>query len=339
MNLDTCVQRATMILSREVRQRFPADPLAVMRTDLGLIVQAAEHLAEVRRDGGACDGVSFLKDGVILYAPTHNSRRENFTLAHELGHWLAEQDGDIYDWLADQEEPGRLLETVCDRIAQGLLLPESIVDTVLNGEPVRAEHLARLYDASQASRPVCAIALAKRLPGLGAIAIVDRDRRTVTHASITPDPHEGWPKVYPWPGQELSDTHPLLLLAPGATFTRRSRWAMSWGTSTDYYIDAIADVGRVTVVFSDTDVWNSEAFHPPIDREFDTRPHLTVHCCGTTSIVRGYPCETCDQGYCPRCGRCHCERQAMREMRCSRCFLTFAPHLVVDGLCQDCQDQ
>ena len=163
MNLKGCVEQALSLVPDDVRVRFSADPCGVLRSDLGLTVKAVEHLANAREDGGACDGVSFLEDGVILYAPTLASRRENFTLAHELGHWLAEKAPDIYDWLADQDEPGRLLETVCDRIAQRLLLPDSAARAVIGQGPIRAQHLIDLYDATQASRPVCAIALAKHL--------------------------------------------------------------------------------------------------------------------------------------------------------------------------------
>ncbi len=221
MNLEVCVERALSLLTDDVRARFTESPMAVLREDLKLTVRPAEHLSDARDDGGACDGVSFLQDGVILYAPTPWSRRENFTLAHELGHWLVDQAPDVYDWLADQDEPGRLLETACDRIAQRLLLPEAAALTVIGAGPLTAQHLIDLYDASQASRPVCAIALAKRLPGLGAVAIIDRATQEVTHASVKPDPEQGWPIVFPWRGQQLTQGHALLGLASGASLSQR----------------------------------------------------------------------------------------------------------------------
>src|SRR5690349_3943356 len=116
VTLEDCVEQAFSLVPTDVRARFAAEPIKALQSDFGLTVQAVEHLANTREDGGACDGISFLEDGVILYAPTPASRRENFTLAHELGHWLAENAPDVYDWLANQDDPGRLLETVCDRI-------------------------------------------------------------------------------------------------------------------------------------------------------------------------------------------------------------------------------
>jgi hypothetical protein len=337
MNLEGCVEQALSLLTGDVRSRFAGNPMAVLRDDLDLTVTAVEHLANVRADGGACDGVSFLQDGVVLYAPTPWSRRENFTLAHELGHWLAEKAPDIYDWMADQDEPGRLLETVCDRIAQRLLLPEAAAIAAIGSGPIRAQHLIDLYDATQASRPVCAIALAKHLPGLGAIAIIDRYTGAVTHASVKPDPEQGWPAVFPWRGQQLNDGHPLLGLAPGASTARRLAWRTPWGTQADFYVDAVGDDKRAIAVFCDSDLWNIERFHAPIQRDFDTRLLLTGSCCGTTFERRGHPCPDCGQPFCPRCGDCRCERDAKRSVTCTRCFLQFQPHLVIDGLCVDCR--
>lgn len=337
MSLEGCVEQALSLLADDVRARFAQRPLGVLRSDLGLTVTAVEHLANARDDGGACDGVSFLQDGVILYAPTPMSRRENFTLAHELGHWLAEKAPDIYDWLADQDDPGRLLETVCDRIAQRLLLPEKAARAVVGDGPLKAQHLIDLHAATQASRPVCAIALAKHLPGLGAIAIIDRYTGTVAHASVKPDPDQGWPTVFPWRDQQLPDGHPLLGLASGASTSRRLPWRTPWGTQADFYIDAVGDDRRVIAVFCGSDLWGIERFHAPVEREFDARPLLSGSCCGTTFERRGYPCPSCREPFCPRCGDCRCERDAKREVTCTGCFLQFQPHLVVDGLCVDCR--
>lgn len=337
MDLNDCVKRSLSLLPDRILTGFAANPLRVMREDLGLTVTAAEHLAASRADGGACDGLSFLQDGVILYASTPRSRRENFTLAHELGHWLIDQAPDLYDWLADQQDPGRLLETVCDRIAQQLLLPDSAAVAVVGGGPLRARHITALYEQTQASRPVCAIALAKHLPGLGAIAIIDRRSGTVTHASVKPDPQQGWPTVFPWRGQQLTDSHPLMALAPGASTARRLQWRTSWGREAEFYVDAVGEERRVLAVFCDCDLWGVERFHAPLRRDFDSRPVLTGTCCGGTFERRGYPCSECGQPFCPRCGECRCERAAKRAVRCTHCFLEFQPHLVVDGLCVECR--
>ncbi|MGV9336518.1 ImmA/IrrE family metallo-endopeptidase [Nocardia sp. NPDC003726] len=337
MNLDQCVELALGHLGPAVRAGFAADPLTVLRTDLGLKVDAVHHLADRRNDGGACDGMSFLQDGVILYAPTPHSRRENFTLAHELGHYLVDQTEDVLDWLADQDHAAELLETICDRIAQRLLLPTQLIDTVLTDRPIRAAHVRKLYDASQASRPACAIAVAARLPHLGAVVITDRTEDLVQYASVRPDPDQGWPTVFPWPGQIIPAGHPLTNMRLGATMTRRTFWETPWGTRADFYIDAISDSSRGIAVFSDVDVWGSERLHLDPEREYDQRPVLETYCCGRARTVRGYPCESCHRPYCPQCGHCRCERAALKEQSCNGCFLKFQPHLLIGGLCEDCR--
>jgi hypothetical protein len=337
MNLESCVKASLAILSGDARRTFSDDPLSVLTTDLCLTVTAVDHLAKSREVGGACDGVSFLEDGVIVYSLTPGSRRENFTLAHELGHWLADQASGVYDWIADQDHPGPLLETMCDQVAQELLLPNSAVKAVVGKGPVRVDHLLALFAATKASLPVCAIALAKQITGLGAVVIIDRATATVTHASVSPDPEKGWPKVFPWPGQLLAAGHPLRSILDGGSLTRRLWWRTPWGDESEFYVDAVGDTRRVLALLSDTDVWGAEVFHAPIARAYDTRLTLTGNCCGTWFEVRGYPCSVCQKPYCPKCAKCQCERDAARGLRCEKCFQVFLPHLVVSGLCVECR--
>jgi hypothetical protein len=112
---------------------------------------------------------------------------------------------------------------------------------------------------------------------------------------------------------------------------------MPWGATEAFYADARGESGRVLAVLSATDLWNVEAFHPKDTRDFDTRLLLAGHCCGEAFDRRGYPCSNCGQPYCPKCGLCRCQRAADREELCTRCFLKFQPHLVVDGVCQECR--
>ncbi len=338
VNLDQCVDLALSHLNETVRARFAANPIQILRDDLGLKVEEVDHLADQRDDGGACDGLSFLQDGVILYAPTPYSRRENFTLAHELGHWLIEQVEALYDWLADQDDPPRMLETLCDRVAQRLLLPEPIVDSVVARGPIRARHVLELYRVSHASAPACSIALANRLPRLGAVVLINQARDAVQYASVRPDIEEGWPTVFPWPGQAVPTGHPFRSMLPGAAVTRKSFWRTTWGRQQDYYIDAVNTDKHVIAVFSDIDVWGAERLHIDEPREFDRRPVTEIHCCGQSQTVRGYPCPDCRKPYCPHCGHCRCQRIAQREQMCEgNCFLRFQPHLLVNGLCDECR--
>lgn len=334
--IERAVIAACARVSNGTVKAFSSDPERALREEFGLEAVAVGSLDEARDDGGACDGVSYLDDGVILYRPTGN-RRQFFTLAHELGHWLVDQTDEVYDLLGREREPAKLLETVCDRIAQQLLVPASVIDAVLADAPPSARHVAQLTDSSLASRAVCAIALAGRLRGVGAVVVTDPDRTLVAYSSVRPDSSEGWPTVFPWPGQPIPSGHPLQRVRTDYPITQRSFWRTPWGAHAEYYVDAVADGPRAISVLSGTDLWGCERLHLDSEREFDRRPLSEVRCCGKVRQVRGWPCATCGEHYCPECGKCRCDRQAAIEVRCRSCGYQYLPHLVVDGVCVDCR--
>lgn len=334
MDLDILARQALANLPNQTRDLLAADPPGAL-AQLGLQVVAVDEVKPQRGDAGACDGTSFLDDGVILYARTPNSRRENFTLAHELGHFLIDQTDVVIDALADEDHAPELLETLCDRIAHRLLMPAAAVEQALSGGTVCADAVVRLHEHTQASWPVCAIALAERLPCVGAVIVVQDS--AVIFASVHPDPVQGWPTVVPWRGHPIPAGHPLKSLAPNARFTRLSFWENLWGSRERFYIDAAYEGRRVIAVLSERDLWGCERLHLDPGVAFDSRPAWTITCCGVTREVRGYPCPTCGHGYCPTCKQCRCEKAAAQEVACTGCFLTFAPHLLVDGLCEDCR--
>ncbi len=318
-------------------QRFAVNPRQTLLEDIGLTVRAVDHLDITRDDGGICDGISYLEEGVVLYRRT-GDRRENFTLAHELGHWLVDQGDEIYDLLATQAESAKLLETVCDHIAQQLLLPAHLVASAVSSGPVQARHVTDLYASSSASIPACAIALARRLPGLGAVVVIDRMTQIVEYASVRPDEDSKWPLVYPWPRQVVPSGHPLRNLQANATFQRRTFWETPWRRRDDYFLDALATDSRVIAIFSGSDLWGVERFHPHTRREFDRRPETEIECCRQVRRVRAWPCDTCKEPHCPECGRCRCDRRASQETRCTgTCAMKYLPHLLVNGLCEDCR--
>lgn len=336
--VEECAAIALAGLADDIAARFADDPLVTLRDDLELTVRAVDQLDDSRTDGAPCDGISYLSDGVVLYRRTGN-RRENFTLAHELGHWLVDQTEAIYDKLAELDDAAKLLEAVCDRIARLLLLPGERLASVIPSGVVEAKHVSDLYDATNASIHACVIALKDRLPGMGAVLVIRHGEEDVLYASVRPDDERGWPKVYPWPGQTLPTGHPLRGLRPGGTLRQRSFWTMPWGDRASFYIDAVADSRRTIGILSADDLWQAEQFHPADKREFDQRPELEVYCCGELHKVRCWPCSTCEKGYCPTCGNCQCQKQVAAEVLCSgSCYMKYLPHLLdKDGLCEECR--
>lgn len=333
--VDSWAAEAVARLSDGARVRFMSEPFAVIG-ELGIRVRAASHLDRERADGGACDGVSYLDDGVILYRPTGN-QREFFTLAHEVGHFLVLELPGIYDWLFAQENSEKLLETVCDRIAHLLLVPDSALRSAVGSGPAAARHIVELSSSTLASRPVCAIAVASELPGTGAVVLIDRADGVVLYSSVRPDPDLGWPGVIPWPGQSTPSGHPLLGLAAGSTLTRKTFWATPWGSRENFYVDAVVDRSYVVAVFSDRDLWNCERLHLDGPREFVRRPEATRFCCGERRQVRGFPCPACGAHFCPVCRRCECDRRTARDQTCQECGMEKQKHLLDEaGVCVDC---
>lgn len=337
MKMEGCVALVLSRLSTENRQALSRDPANGVKDIFGLTVRRAEHLGEGRGVDGACDGMSFLDDGVLLYSPTPNSRRQNFTILHELAHWLIDREKDIVVWAADQEGSDQLLETMCDHIAQQLLLSDESVSTVVGQGPVRALHFLQLLEDFEASRQVCAIALTKKLGGAGAVVVIDKIDKRVEFASVRPHPRHGWPKVYPWRAQQIADWHPLVQLPSQANRTDRMEWSTPWGERGYYYVDALADDRRVYAVFSETDLWEALRFHSKHPFEYDQRLALQGYCCGQPFTRRGYPCPDCNRPYCPRCDQCKCQRDQEREELCSECFLQRPAHRMVNGVCTDCR--
>lgn len=337
MRLKPWVDRAIATLDGKVRDSFALDPEMTLTTQLGLTIRAVATLSSSRKDGGFCDGMSFLEDGVILYAPTPNSRRQNFTLAHEFGHWVVEKDERLFDWIADQSDPAALIETVCDQIAQRLLLPDHLIKSVVGSEIPRAQHVQNLFDASQASYQACAIAIAEHIRRMGAVVLISQGDGEVHHASVLPDPDDGWPEVHPWRGQTLPASHALRNFQAGTRFTRRISWTDSWGRTEEFYADAVADGRRVIAVLSGEDLWKVEPGYAIQPRDYDARPFQHIHCCGQERSFRGYPCPQCGYGFCPVCKLCRCDQRAKTEGVCNGCFLLFQRHSLVDGFCENCR--
>lgn len=333
-SLEDCVNASFGILEAVDLERCGGDPHLIAH-ELDLTVTEAPFLTQRRGDGAPCDGVSYLDDNVILYAPTP-SRRENFTLAHEIGHWLVNQVDAVFDWLGEQDNGPRLLETICDRIARRLLVADTVITEVLGSQPVSVEQLRALYDATMASIPVCLIALANRLPCTGAAVDIDPVTWTVKYASVQPDAEKGWPVVVPWPGHEVRPDHPLRHLAPGSRLQRKAWWSTPWNTRDEFYIDATHTGNRILAVFAADDLWGIDVFHAPSERAFDERPQRTVTCCGQTTQVRGWPCPKCNGGYCPKCKSCTCDRRQSRERKCQGCGVSYLPHLLEGGYCELC---
>jgi Zn-dependent peptidase ImmA (M78 family) len=148
-------KRIVQALPVELREALRYAPSVAM-VGTGLVVRAVRTLTSSRGAGGMCDGMSFSDHNTVLYAPTE-SRRENFTLLHEYAHLLVDDDDEALVWLADQDEPGVVLERLCDDIAAALLTPDDILDQIVGQGPITGQHLIDLFQEKQASQVVAGL--------------------------------------------------------------------------------------------------------------------------------------------------------------------------------------
>lgn len=299
---------------------------------LGYTAVAEPALTSQRGAGGLCDGLSFAEHDIVMYSPTPGSKKENFTLLHEVGHILVERDDDTLSWLADRDDPDAELERLCEEVAAALVVPEYLLNDVIGNGPITGEHLKTLVTTSAASGPACAIALSSRLSS-GAVVIIDRATARVVHSALRGEDLT----VYPWRHRDVPLGHPLLALEPGSATTTKTYWTDDWKRRQNYYLSAVATDKRIYAVFSTTDLWSVERFHGgQAAPEKSRAPRTGVRCsCGFTGTATGWPCPTCEKQYCPQCGDCDCQRRYSAQGTCTTCFCK-APDLE-DGVCSGCR--
>lgn len=316
-----------------ILEAIAADPEQGLAEHYGLQVVPSTTL-QVRGAGGWCDGVSLLQQGRILYRRTA-SRRENFTLCHELGHHLADQSEACFDWLADQPESDRLLEQLCDRIASLVLIPSETRGALQDGA-VRALDFVDLFRSTNASRSACANAIADALPSEGfAVLVSPDDSDRVFYSS-----RKGDTRPYPWSGDLLPRGHPVARVH--ASRECRTFWPYPDGGQRDLYMSAVADDGWVFAIFSDNNIWRVDGGSFVDLGHENRRNDAQIECvsCGFAGITPMWPCEECSIPPCPKCGECDCDREERRVKRgrCVSCTTTVRVALLDDdGLCPNCR--
>lgn len=321
MTLRSHANRLVAAIPANIRQALTLDAEGALTGLLGIHVASVPQLQDSRGAGGWCDGLSLTTNRIICYAPSPGSRRQNFTLLHELGHLRVNDDDDALDWLADRADPSGDLERLCDAIAAGVLLPPSTITQILSGNVPQPAHLRQLYTASRASEEVCAIALAAHLPARGAITLIQRRTATVAFAAGS-----GWPPLSIPRGLTVPPGHPLRDLGT------RQRWT-GWTTpdlrlafntlpggavhpsgpfSREGLLEAQAEAGprRITAILLDATSRGEgrpqaagDADHGAADV---AKTELACPICGHTGAREHYPCPECGVPPCPACGRCPC---------------------------------
>ncbi|MCD0443956.1 ImmA/IrrE family metallo-endopeptidase [Glycomyces sp. A-F 0318] len=320
--------------------RLAKEPFAELanRTDIRVV-----RMPELIDAGGAARGdcsVSGSYDGktrpaTAVVAESLSSRRQHFTLLHELGHHLQQSDPELGEAALSHERSKEFEDAACDAFAAEILLPAPLVSDLVAAHGPTVEAALELFHRTSASRAAICVRLAAELKAPGVAAVIEASG-TVSFAAAHGN-------LYPPRRGSDQRSNPLIgaaLAQPGARGVIRRDDALieySTGrTSAELYGQAAWCGGLLLVVMVEYDAhWR--AFAPP--REGRARG---------SAGERWADCGVCETGFaaadrCPRClePRCpegHCECTRATERLCSACFLLKHPAQFKSDpeVCDDC---
>lgn len=254
--------------------------------------------------------------------------RMMFTALHELGHHLVSQNDEIYLELQGPPPLHTLEESICDSFAGRVLIPEDLVDRLIDDRGPTAKAVAELYLRSSASRAASAVRAAERLGAPGHVMIASLDGVTQFTATrgieyrVAPNTqqHMGVVTRAASRGSAQGNDH----------VTHRSGY-----TSEEFHVDAIRVDHYVFAVFT-----QGQAPWEDLHILGDSRPgprEVTCSYCGH-DFEAWQNHRPCGVPECPHCGRCGCSAiRSAEEGVCSNCFHTVPTHRLVGGVCNDCR--
>ncbi len=322
-------------LTPEARSGLSKNPKAAIQ-GLGVRVMAFENVWA--NDECGCDGVYVWEPRpTIAYLPTPGSRRENFTLLHELGHHLYRYSDEAISALGDLDDDDFRIaeENLCDAFAGRTLIPEEAVDAVLGGRRPEARDLPNLFEVSIGSREVCAIRLAERMPCFGYVAVLDPVQHTIRFASASPQCPYRWRR-----GSKLPASHSVWRASNHVNGFRGEGEVIWNGGRKNLWLDAIDDGPVVIAIFSEERYWKASGLNILSGTSSIARPPaMSGTCKHCDADTWGYhACDKCGDVTCKNCGRCGCGAKVVREMVCSRCGLLLAARLFSGDstVCRDC---
>lgn len=306
---------------------------------MGLRLVAAD--AAETSETCSCDGFyipePYAPSPTILYAPTPRSRRESFTLVHELGHHLIRLDDGLLSAIADADEGrDRIEERICDAFAGRVLIPDDSVRVILNGEHPRAAHVTQLFNSCNGSLEACVVRLAEHLPCDGYIALLDRSTYTLRFASASPECGYSWGR-----GSKIPMNHSAWSAARSGSFNGEGEVVWASGQRKNMWLDAVGNGPLVTAVFSANRYWGGAGLSilsdASITKAMPTFMGGTCAHCGA-NVFGLRACDKCGDVKCRRCGRCGCGAPTPLMKTCSTCHMTKGKSQFHAGslICRDC---
>lgn len=173
----------TQTLARMLCDTLHGDELEILREDPFEAIPLIEP--EVTIDlvayelGESCsvEGLYHEPTRSITVQAARSARRTRFTAIHEFGHDRSRHVIPVARHLASLSEGAsrREEERIADAFAGAVLIPDDVVDAVLDGRRPTAQHLVELFHHERAagSREACCVRIAQRMNGEGYVGLAE----------------------------------------------------------------------------------------------------------------------------------------------------------------------
>jgi hypothetical protein len=242
--------------------------------------------------------------------------RRTFTLLHELGHHLQQNDIDLAVAVRQQTSNIQDFEdAACDAFAARVIISDQQLQALLTERSPTTDTMLGLLATTQASRSAVCARLVDHLGATGIVAVVDRGGRVLfarARGDIAPPARGSDQSSSPLIRQALRSTSTVAV--DDTVFTYRT------GSISPQLYGQAAWSGDYLMVVAVLDRPGWKSFAPSRDVPHPFQPRLDGWCeiCQESFTVVDR-CDVCKQGRCPEHGHCACSRK--QERTCGRCFL------------------
>jgi hypothetical protein len=333
----------TQTLARILCETLDGDELEILREDpfeaIPLIDPEVtiELVSYEPGEGCSVEGLYHEATRSITVQAARSSRRTRFTAIHEFGHDRSRHIVDVARHLTSFSAAAsrREEEGIADAFAGAVLIPDHVVDSVLDGRQATAKHLVELFHHPRAvgSREACCVRVAQRMRGEGYVVLAEggvlRFCATVGGAySIQRNTSQERVGLLARAATHASATDVNARLQfPDGRFTR------------EYAGQAVTDGLYTFAVLTDSSAPPWGGWVPP-RRTQGEAPEIFCQDCDEFTEAW----QRCDTNgshrVCSSCGWCDCRAPKVKvpERVCQVCFIPKRFDLFPDGgdICKDC---
>lgn len=304
--------------------------LSALRSDpFGTLMRSAEITVTIEEDlvNTGCGGGGYYRPSPpTIHLHPATSRRDNFTLLHELAHHLQQTHDQWGYTLIDMDALIRrkIEEAVCDQFAAQILMPVGVTDRHdVSVHP--ADVMAGFFARTRASRAATLQRVREMLPH-GArwiLAVADLDGVVSTSASTYDDPPP--PKGFAQEGFRR-----VAVEAMDAAVRRE------FHDGIEYRTGAVLDDLRVEAALDCEERYVFLALRPTTTNGSGTWTFPAQECSNPVCERVFQPlqssgrCQSCQGFRCPYCNRCSCSAPD-RPTTCTSCFVPYTPAEMASG--------